>query len=317
MTLDATAAGAAGLSLELAEPLPPEAPVGSDLVLRVRVRGAAGDVRGGDLRGGRIEIVAGEDLIAVAGLKAFDGAVSETAAFAVQAPATVTAFTWLIRFPPQEIGGAAYGECVLPVASQTRPHRTSLAVWAVPSPVRLAERFTVTVGAKSSGACALGDARIEVRDDSGAIAGEGALGQTPLPGTDALYWTEIALAGPRREGQQCWDVAFAATDVALPHLASSAQFGFTAVRPPEHRVAVTVTEDDGATAVEGVQVALGPWRAATGKTGTAHIDVPAGTYDLALWKPGFEAASGRVTIAADANVQLDLTRLPEELTAWD
>jgi hypothetical protein len=317
MNPDASAAGAAALSLELAEPLPPEAPAGSDLVLRVRVRGAAGDVRGGDLRGGRIEVVDGEDVIATAGLTAFDGHVHETAAFAVRAPGAVKAFTWIVRFPPQEIGGVAYGECVLPVASQTRPHGTSLAVWAVPSPVRIAERFTVIVGARSSSACALGGARIEVRDDTGAVAGEGVLGETPLPGTDALYWTEIALVGPHREGQQCWEVAFAATDAALPHLASSAGFIFTAARSPEHRVAVTVTEDDGATPVEEVQVALGPWRAATGKTGTAHIDVPAGTYELALWKPGFEAVSGKMTIAADANVQLDLTRLPEELTAWD
>jgi Carboxypeptidase regulatory-like domain len=292
--------------------LPAETPVGSDLVLRVRVHGAARD-----LCGGRIEVLAGEDIIAVAGLAACDGDVTETAAFAVTTPATVGAFTWIIRFPPQEIGGVAYRESVLPLASQTRPHRTSLAVWAVPSPVTVAARFTVAVGAKSSGACALGGARIEIRDDSDAVAGEGVLQETPLPGTDALYWTEIALIGPHREGPQIWSVAFAASDVMLPHLASSARFGFTAVRPAEHRVAVTVTEGDGATPVENAQVALGPCRAATGKTGTAHVEVPAGTYDLSIWKPGFEPASGNVTVAADANVRLDLTRLPEELTAWD
>jgi hypothetical protein len=312
MTMDASSADAAVLSLELAEPVPPDVPVGSSLVLRVRVW----DLRGGDLRGGRIEVMAGESIIAVSTLTAFHGDINETAAFAVRAPDTVGAFTWLVRFPAQEIGGIACGECVLPVTSQTRPHRTSLAVWSVPSPVRIAGRFTVIVGAKSTGACALGGARIEVRD-GGAVAGEGVLGETPLPGTDALYWTEIALAGPVREGQQCWDAAFAATDVALPHLASSARFGFTAVRPPEHRVAVTVTEDDGATPVGEVQVALGPYRAATGGRGIAYIDVPGGTYDLALWKPGFGAVSGKVTVVADADVRFDLTRLPEELTAWD
>jgi hypothetical protein len=323
MTRDASSADAAVVSLELAEPLPPEMPVGSSLVLCVRVRDLrgnglrSGDLRSGDLRGGRIKVMAGESIIAVSTLTAFDGDVNETAAFAVRAPDAVGAFTWSIRFPAQEIGGIACGECVLPVASQTRPHRTSLAVWSVPSPVRIAGRFTVIVGAKSTGACALGGARIVVRDDGGAVAGEGVLGETPLPGTDALYWTEVALAGPVREGRQCWDAVFAATDVALPHLASSARFGFTAVRPPEHRVAVAVTEDDGETPVGEVQVALGPYRAATGGTGIAHIDVPGGTYDLALWKPGFEAVSGKVTVAADADVRFDLTRLPEELTAWD
>jgi hypothetical protein len=340
MSADAAAAGAA-LSLELAESFPLETPVGANLVLRVRVRGAAGDLRGGDLRGGdlrggdlrgcdlrgcdlrggRIEIVAGEDIVATAVLTACDGDVNETAAFAVRAPDAAGPFTWIVRFPPQEIGGVTYGESVLPVTSQTIPHRTSLAVWAVPSPVQMAGRFTVTVGAKSSGACALGGARIEIRDDGGAVAGEGVLGEAPLPGTGALYWTEITLAGPVREGPQSWSAAFAATGVALPHLlphlASSALFGFTAVRPPEHCVAVTVTESNGESPVEEAQVALGPYRAATGKTGTAHLDVPAGTYDLAIWKPGFEAASRTVEIAADASLRLDVMRLPEELTAWD
>jgi hypothetical protein len=317
MIPEASAADAAALSLELADPIPPEVPVGSDLVLRIRVRGAARDLRGGDLRGGRIEVLAGQDIIAAAGLTACDGDVNETAAFAVQAPHTVDAFMWIIRFPAQEIGGVAYGESVLPVASQTRPHRTSLAVWAVPSPVRMGGRFTVTVGARSSGACALGGARIQIRDDSDAVAGEGVLREMPLPGTDALYWTEIVLAGPCREGPQSWSVAFAATGVALPHLASSARFGFTAVRCPEHRVTITIAESDDETPVENAQVALGPYRAATGKTGAAHVEVPAGTYDLAIWKPGFEPASGSVTVAADTNIRLEVTRLPEELTAWD
>jgi len=88
---------------------------------------------------------------------------------------------------PQEIGGIAYEGSALLVSSQTRPHQTSLAVWSVPSPVRMAGCFAVTVGAKSSGACALGGARIEIRDETGAPAGRGILGDTPWPRTDALY----------------------------------------------------------------------------------------------------------------------------------
>jgi hypothetical protein len=179
------------------------------------------------------------------------------------------------------------------------------------------DRFAIMVGAKSSGACALNGAMVEIRDDTGGVAGKGMLGDTPWPGTEALYWVEIALDGPRREGPLCWSAAFAATNLALPHLAASAEFSFTAVRPPEHRVAVTVSESDTATPVEETQVALGPWRAATDKTGTAHLEVPAGTYDLAVWKSGFEAASRTVEITADASVAFELVRLPEELTVWD
>ncbi len=300
------------LHLELAEPVPPQVPVGADVLLQVRVSGAARD-----LSGGRIEVVAGEEIVATAVLIAFRGNFNETAAFAVRAPVGVEAFSWTIRFPPQEIGGIAYEGCALPVSSQTRPHRTSLAVWSVPAPVRVAHRFAVTVGAKSSGACALSGARIEIRDETGASLGQAILGDTPWPGTDALYWTEIALAGPSREGQQCWSVAFAATDLELPHLGSSADFSFTAVKPPEHRVAVAVTESEAAAPVEASEIALGPYRAATDKAGVAHIEVPGGIYNLAVWKSGFEPASRTVEIAADVSVQLELIRRPKELTVWD
>jgi hypothetical protein len=312
MSADPSVVVLAALSLELTEPVPSEVPVGTDLRLQVRVLGAARD-----LRGGRIEIVASEETIATAQLMTFRDGLSETTGFTVTAPVRVETFSWTIRFPPQEIDGIVYAECVLPISFQTRPHRTSLAVWAVPSPVRMADRFTVTVGAKSSGACVLARARIDIRDDTDAPVGNGILGDMPWPGTDALYWTEIALAGPSREGPQCWSVAFAATDLELPHLSSSAEFGFTAVKPPEHRVAVTVTESDVAMPVEETQIALGPYRTATDKTGTAHIEVPSGTYDLAVWKSGFEAASRTVEIAADVSVQFELIRLPKELTVWD
>jgi hypothetical protein len=149
------------------------------------------------------------------------------------------------------------------------------------------------------------------------VVGEGIFGKTPWPGSDALYWAEIILAGPTRAGLQGWSVALAATDVELPHLGSSAQFSFTAVKPPEHRVAITVIESDVAAPVEKTEIAFGPYRAATDKTGLAHIEVPAGTYELAVWKSGFKPGSRTVEIAADAAVQFELIRLPKELTAWD
>jgi len=67
-----------------------------------------------------------------------------------------------------------------------------------------------------------------------------------------------------------------------PHLGSSAELRFSAVKPPEHRVAVAVTESEVATPVEAGEIALGPYRAATDKTGVAHIEVPGGIYDLAV-----------------------------------
>ncbi len=79
---------------------------------------------------------------------------------------------------------------------------------------------------------------------------------------------------------------------------------------------IKIIARDMATPLEEAQVALGPFRTGTDKAGLAYIEVPPGTYDLAVWKAGFEAASKAVEIAADLSVQVELTRLPEELTVW-
>ena len=311
MSAESPVRALAALSLELAQPVPPEVPVGAGVVLQVRVLGVARD-----LRGGRIEVIDDEKVVATAELIEFRDDFNETAAFAIKAPDRVGAFTWTVRFPPQNIDGVGYGESALLVSSQTKPHRTSLAGWAVPMPVRMADRFAITVGAKSSGTCALGGAKVEIRDETGATVGDGVLGDTPWPGTDALYWTEIELAAPLRDGMLCWSATFAASELELPHLGASAEFSFTAVKPPEHGVTIKIIARDTAIPLEEAQVALGPFRAGTDKAGSAYIEVPSGKYDLAVWKAGFEATSKAVEIAADLSVQFELTRLPEELTVW-
>ena len=300
------------MRLELARPIPPEVPVGAAVVLQVRVLDAARN-----LRGGRIEVMAGEALVATAELVEYRDDFNETDEFAIKAPTSVGAFPWTVQFPTQEIDGIAYAECALSLTLRTAPHRTSLAVWGGPSPVRILDRLTITVGVKSSGAYALGGAKIEIHDHTGATIGAGILGDTPWPGTDSLHWTEVALTGPSAEGPQCWRVAFAATDLKLPHLGSTAEFGFIAVKPPEHSVAVSVFESDALTPVAETQIAVGPYRAATDKAGLARIEVPTGTYDLAVWKSGFTAASKTVEIVKDMSMQFELIRLPKELTVWD
>jgi hypothetical protein len=205
----------------------------------------------------------------------------------------------------------------LPVPMSTKPYRTSLAVWAVPSPVWIADRFAVMVGVKSSGACALAGAKVEILDESGAKVGDGVLGDTPLSGTAALFWAQIGLTAPPRDGMFRWSAAFAAAGLSLPHLGSSAAFSFIAANRPEYKLTVKVVESACAAPIEDVQVALGPYRAATDKAGLAYIETPAGKYDLAAWKPGFEAAPKTVEVTANLSVQFELTRLAEELKVWD
>jgi hypothetical protein len=301
------------VSLAIAKPVPAEVPVGADVMLQVTVACAAGS----DLRGGRVNILAQEQVVASRELIEYRDGCNETDEFAVPAPDRLGEFTWTLLFPRQQIAGVAYQESSLPVSFRTKPLRTSLAVWEVPSPVQIGDRFPIKVGAKSSGACALGGAKIDILDETGAKIGHGTLGDAPLAGTSALYWSEIGLAAPPRTGMFSWTATIAAEELKVPHAGASTTFSFVAVKPPEHRLTVKVIECASAAPLEDVQVGLGPYRAATDAAGLAQIETPAGNYRLAVWKSGFEAPPLSIEIAADTRVQVELKRLPEEVKVWD
>jgi hypothetical protein len=67
----------------------------------------------------------------------------------------------------------------------------------------------------------------------------------------------------------------------------------------------------------GVELALGPYRAATDAMGTAHLDVPAGPFSLAAWKAGFEGAPTDIKVAGDLSLQVEMKRVPQEPAIWD
>ena len=299
--------------LEIVPQVPPEVPVATSVSFKVRVSCAAGS----DLRGGHVDIMAAEQVVATPALADHRDGFNETAAIAIRSPDRVGAFDLTVAFPCQEIGANVYEETTVPIAFRTCPHTTSLAVWAVPSPVAIGGNFSVMVGAKSSGACELKGARVEISDETGAAVGHGTLGAAPWPGTSGLYWAQIGLAAPRGEGTFSWRVAFPVQELKLPHDASSATFGFTATRPPEHRLTVKVTESGGITPVADVEVALGPYRASTDAAGVARLEIPAGQFGLAVWKSGFEGAPKTVEIAGDVALQVEMTRVPQESEAWE
>jgi uncharacterized membrane protein len=84
------------------------------------------------------------------------------------------------------------------------------------------------------------------------------------------------------------------------------------------RLRVKVVEQDAASPVANAQVRLGPHRAATSGSGLAELLVPKGSYDLEVWKPGYEALKTTVTIDADLAVEVVVASVPEENpdTAW-
>src|SRR5258708_3926942 len=78
----------------------------------------------------------------------------------------------------------------------TDQNKTSLAVWDVPMPVVAGEKFEVKVGAKSASKRKLAGCRVEISDAAGTVVASATLGEAPLAGTEALYWTALDVPAP-------------------------------------------------------------------------------------------------------------------------
>jgi hypothetical protein len=297
--------------LALSEPAPPELAVGSDFVLQVEVSCPVGC----DLRG--LPVTASGPDGAVATIEPRPDqeparAPEAPREIALKAPLKVGEHVWSLRFPAHEHDGVRHEECTLPVRVRIVPHTTSLAVWGVPSPVVMGERFSIKVGAKSSAACALKGKKILISDQASAVIAHGYLQETPWPGTSALYWTDVEVPAPAQEGMFWCTVKFAAADVETPHDGASSKFSVAIVRPPEHRLTVEVLEKDTKAPIEDAQVRLGAYRAATDPSGKAEVAMPKGSYDLTVWKVGYETPSQIVDVREDTSIQIEAVIVPPE-----
>ena len=128
----------------------------------------------------------------------------------------------------------------------------------------------------------------------------------------ALYWTEVDLVAPAREGATSRSIRFAPTELQLPHGAASARFGFETVKPPQYSVAVKVVEKDAGTPVEDAQVRLGVYFAYSDPNGLARVAIPQGTYSLDVLKTGYEAPSRVLEVNDDVTVEVEVAVVPPE-----
>jgi len=147
-----------------------------------------------------------------------------------------------------------------------------------------------------------------VCNDAGERIGTGTLGSEPWPATAALYWTELDLVAPEREGDVSLDVRAAPT---LPHAGATSVVTFVVSRKPEHRVTLRVIDKTNRVPLGGVELRLGRFRTVTDDEGTAQVDVAAGSYEVGTWKNGYEVLSRAVDIARDTTLDLELAAVPE------
>ena len=281
-----------------------EVAVGAEFVLTIRVSCPDGC----DLSSIPIELLMPDNQTLTVKPNLDGAAAGATHRVALKAPLQAGQHVWHVFCPAYESGGRHHDATQLRVPVRIRPHETSLAVWSIPSAVVTDLPFAIKVGAKSSAGCDLTDTPIAVCDAAGTVLASGVLGDTPWPGTSALYWTELALTAPVEAGMFVWSVAFAASNLELAHHGSSSRFSIAIVDPPEHRLTVKVVEQDTATPVENAQLRLGPYRAVTGGYGIAVLLLPRGSYDLNVWKSGYEAPTTAITL--DADLAIDVTIRP-------
>lgn len=186
----------------------------------------------------------------------------------------------------------------------------SLAAWDAPVPVVAGEMFAIKVGAKAADGRALAGCRIEVSDASGAVVATGALGDSPWPGAEALYWCALDVPAPAAPQVTPYQVLLAdapgGTDVA------ATVFTIVAAGRPEHTLAVNVTEQDSRKPLANVEVRLGPFHARTDATGHAELRVCKGAYEVRLWRAAHVAAPTTLTVAGDSALALTMRHVPEE-----
>jgi len=294
--------------LTVSEPLPLEVPAGNSVAVTV----SASCPNRRDRAGMAIIVTAPDGQATTYALAADADSVGEAAVIALEAPPRIGEHVFRLTLPAHEIAGTRYREAVLDVPVRVTPQATSLAVWDVPSPVVADTRFVIKAGAKSAANATLARCAIEVCDEAGEVAGRGVLSDAPLPGTGALYWTDIPLQAPPTEGVATWTARFEASELDLPHDGAQTSFSAAVVRPPEHVLSVKVIEQATAAPIPDVELRLGAYRGTTGASGLAEIALPKGRYELRVWKVGFEAPPRPVEVGADAFVEIEALVVPEE-----
>jgi len=285
-----------------------EVDAGTEIVLKVKVSCP----HGCDLRERAIDVVSPDGaVVGSSRLVEFSNNVNETTEFAFIAPEEVGEHSWTVVFPKHH-EDLVHQEGVLPIAVRTLAHDTSLAVWGVPSPLVMEHPFRIQVGATCSSGCDLSGKEIQILDEAGASIAHATLGDTPWDGTRALYWTDVDLVAPAKEGPTTRSIAFAPAELRLPHGGASARFGFETVKPPQHSVAVKVVQKDAGTPVEDAQVRLGVYFAYSDSNGVAKVAMPEGTYSLDVFKTGFEAPARVLDVCGDVTVEVEVVVIPPE-----
>jgi uncharacterized membrane protein len=74
---------------------------------------------------------------------------------------------------------------------------------------------------------------------------------------------------------------------------------------------VQVVEEKTNAPIDAGVVRLGVFRAVTNETGMATLEVPHGTYELTVWKMGYEHVGRNLEVNGDQFIRIELPLEPE------
>ena len=295
--------------IEISPPVSPELDVGAGITLKVKVTCSSGC----DLRGAPVTITGPEGVVKINELADYN----ETGELTFQAPKRAGEYAWSFVFPRHETDHVVHKETSLPISFRTIPHKTSLAVWDVTSPVAMNSWFNAKVGIKCAARCRMTGQVVEVRDETGNKMGGGKLGETPWRGTDALYWTNAKVAAPFTAGVSFWVARFAGAELDLEHEEASAKFSFRSDRPPEHHVTIKVIGEKTRAPVGNAEVQLGFYGTVTDEGGVANFELPKGAHELKIWKDGYKGPPMTVDVRGDVTIQVEALKVRTEAEEED
>lgn len=255
--------------------------------------------------------------VGTAELAEFDGEINETKEVVLKVPAKVGTYTWSVVFPASAFDGIALEEVSEPFTVSVRPHATRIVVWDVPSSVVMGSKFRFKVGLKCSSACNLEGRELSISDSEGLQIGAAKMGGDIWRGSAALYFVEIELDAPAKEGLSRFEVRVPAQDAKsaaggakLPHAETAGSLGIQIVPPPEFLVRVEVTDKDSKTPLKGASVVLHPYRAVTDEHGVAQLRMSKGQYKLQVSKAKYLARVLPIEVLNDLAITTELVLEP-------
>lgn len=294
------------------ELVPARFDAGAEIAVRVILTGPAARRLSGQSFGildetgkvrGRLTLVAGE------------GGTAQGEA-TVRAPDRRGDYVWTAR-PEAGRDGGQVDHPAFDLAFMVGEHALSVVVWDTPLAVDQKKPFTVRIGLRCSAGCDLSKHRIELSDDRGGPPISCETGDTPWPGTEALYWTEVELEAPAKEGQAGWNIAAEVDDAPQPHTDVRTQFAVNVVPRAEHLLTVTAVDAETSAPIPRAKVVAHPFRTLTDAAGRAELHLPPGPRRLFVSGPDHipYQIEGDVTgdMKIDAALQRDIPMSEAEI----